>query len=143
MTADCCAVNPDKPRKLRCPANGIEYAEVPARTVSHHIRQAWQWADRGRRYFYCDAPGCDIVYFSDDGIVIPTAQLRSVIGVKTPSGHAPLCYCFGISKADALNEPGIRDFVVEQTRCGLCSCDTSNPSGKCCLKDFPRSGNKT
>jgi len=42
--------------------------------------------------------------------------------------------------AVALADPGIRDFVVAQTRLGLCACDTRNPSGRCCLIDFPRDG---
>jgi hypothetical protein len=31
--------------------------------------------------------------------------------------------------------------VMAQTKAGLCSCDTSNPSGRCCLKDFPKPTN--
>ena len=48
-----------------------------------------------------------------------------------------LCYCFGVSRADFDRNPGTKDFVTAQTKAGLCACETSNPSGRCCLKDFP------
>ncbi|MBI5889753.1 MAG: copper chaperone Copz family protein [Nitrosomonadales bacterium] len=140
--SDCCSPANSAtahPKKHRCPKNGIEYHEVSARTILHHIKQSWLWQDRGRRYFFCDDPDCEVVYFADDDTVILKSQLRTGVGVKETGGDALLCYCFGITKADAAGNPGVRDFVVEKTRLGLCSCETSNPSGRCCLKDFPRS----
>jgi hypothetical protein len=137
---DCCSSSECKsshPNKHRCPANGIEYSEVSKRTIAHHINHSWLWDSNGRRYFFCDAPDCDIVYFGDDDSVIMKSQLRTKVGVKELSNDAMLCYCFGVTKADALSAPAIRDFVVTQTKLGLCSCDTSNPSGRCCLKNFP------
>lgn len=138
--ADCCAPETGKtthPKKRPCPGNGAECGEVSARTIAHHLKQAWLWQDSGARYYFCADPGCDIVYFGDDGSVILKAQLRTRVGEKETASDAPLCYCFGVSKADALNNPAIREYVVAQTGLGLCSCDISNPSGRCCLKDFP------
>jgi len=134
LTPECCTAQPNR---HRCPANGIEYAEVPERTIAHHTKHSWQWDGKGRRYFFCDDPACDIVYFGDDDSVILKSQLRTQVGAKEASGEAMLCYCFGVTKADALNDPSRRDFVLTQTRLGLCSCETSNPSGRCCLKSFP------
>lgn len=141
--ADCCSPSDGKtspPARRRCPANGREYAEVPARTVAHHVRQAWRRDDRGRRYFFCDDPACEVVYFADDDSVILQSQLRTAVGAKQTAADALVCYCFGITRADALNDPGARDFVLAQTKLGRCACDTRNPSGRCCLKNFPRSG---
>jgi hypothetical protein len=138
--SDCCSSSECKtshPNKHRCPANEIEYTEVSKRTIAHHIKHSWLWNDKGRRYFFCDDPECDIVYFGDDDSVIMKSQLRTKVGAKEASDSTMLCYCFGVTKADALNDPSIRDFVVTKTKLGLCSCDTSNPSGRCCLKNFP------
>lgn len=138
--SDCCPstdCEASHPRKHRCPANGREYSEVSAKTIAHHIRDSWTWVGDAGRYFFCDDPSCDVVYFGDDGTTILKSQLRTRVGVKEAADNALVCYCFGVTKADALKDPGIRDFVVAQTRQGLCSCDTSNPSGRCCLKDFP------
>jgi hypothetical protein len=114
----------------------LEYAEVSPRTIAHHIKEAWQWDGRGR-YFYCDDPACDIAYFGDDGTIIHKSRLRTA-GAKSAAADAMLCYCFGVRRMDAERNPAIRDYVMAQTKQGLCSCDTSNPAGRCCLKDFPK-----
>jgi Zinc binding domain len=141
--AECCSsfeCKAEPPKKHRCPANGVEYTEVSARTISHHIKHSWNWSGKGRRYYFCDDPECDVVYFGDDDSVIPKSQLRTHLGVKDSTDDALVCYCFGVTKSDARSDPGIRNFVVAQTKLGLCSCDTRNPSGRCCLIDFPRCG---
>lgn len=106
--------------------------------MAHHIRDSASWTGTAGRYFFCDDPACDVVYFGGDGVTIRKSQLRTRVGVKESSADALVCYCFGVTMADALNDPAIRDFVVAQTKRGLCSCETSNPSGRCCLKDFPK-----
>ncbi|MGB5831500.1 MAG: hypothetical protein WBG92_05850 [Thiohalocapsa sp.] len=108
------------------------------RTIIHHIKLPWLWSDKRRRYFFCNDPACDVVYLGDDHSLVRMTQLRTGIDIKDSSDEAMLCYCFGIKKSDAIADPGIKAFVIAQTRKGLCSCDTSNPSGRCCLKDFPR-----
>jgi len=140
--SDCCSsIGPDgaHPKKQRCPVNGHEYSEVSVRTIAHHIKEAWGWQPTGSRYFFCDDPVCEVVYFGDDGSTILKSQLRTTVGVKEKSDDTLLCYCFGVTQRDFLNNPATRNFVVAQTKVGQCSCNTSNPSGRCCLKDFPKS----
>lgn len=139
--ADCCTTSENKaanPKKRCCPGNGVAGTEVQRKTIAHHIKHAWKWEGSAGRYYFCADPECDIVYFGDDDSVILKSQLRTLVGVKEASGNTLICYCFGVTKAGARNDPGIKDFVVSQTRAHLCSCATSNPSGRCCLKDFPR-----
>lgn len=135
---DCCSspATATHPKKHRCPANGQEYSEVSARTIAHHVQNSWNWEDSGTRYFFCDDPDCDVVYFGEDGSTILKSQLRTEVGVKERNGSALICYCFGVSRDNATNA-AIRDYVIRQTKQGACSCETSNPSGRCCLKDFP------
>lgn len=139
--SDCCSTtdcSASQTQKHRCPVNGVAYREVPSKTISHHIARPWQWDDRGHAYYFCEDPECDVVYFSDDEEVILQSQLRTCVGKKSRSADAPICYCFGVSKADAMADVAIKAFVIEQTKLKNCTCDTSNPSGRCCLKDFPR-----
>ena len=96
------------------------------------------WDNKDQRYFFCDDPNCDVVYFGEDKSVILKSQLRTKVGLKEATEDALLCYCFGVTKADGLSNPSIKNFVSAETKQGLCSCETSNPSGRCCLKDFPR-----
>lgn len=138
--SDCCSSNPcesSKKKMYRCPANGIEYHKVAVRTIKHHIKRAWDWDPDNRSYYFCEDPDCEIAYFADDDSVILTSQLRTKVGIKSADDASPVCYCFGITKADVKNDPKIRQYVIEQTKNGECSCDTCNPSGGCCLKDFP------
>lgn len=140
MSSCCSGSDADgmHPQKHRCPVNGGEYSAVATRTIAHHIKDAWAWKPSSARYFFCADPACAVVYFGDDGSTILTSQLRTQIGVKQLSDDSLLCYCFGVTRADFLAQPATKDFVIAQTRAGLCSCETSNPSGRCCLKDFPR-----
>lgn len=125
--------------KGRCPVDGRECSEVSARTIVHHLKEPWGWMPSAAHYYFCDAPDCDVAYFGDDDSVILKSQLRTRIGAKERGEHDLLCYCFGVSRADFARDPATRDFVVAQTRAGACSCETRNPSGRCCLKDFPES----
>lgn len=139
--AACCSTTENKPanpKKRCCPENGISGTEVSAKTISHHIKEAWAWKNEGVRYFFCADPDCEVVYFGDDNSTITKSQLRTQVGIKEASDDTPACYCFGISKADAKNDPSIREYVMSQTKHAQCSCEVSNPSGRCCLKDFPR-----
>ena len=126
------------PKRHRCPINGREYAEVAAKTIAHHITEAWNWQQTAGRYFFCDDPSCEVVYFGDDDSTILKSQLRTRLGLKDTSDDPLLCYCFGVSKHNFQNNPATREFVVAQTKAGRCSCDLSNPSGRCCLRDFPK-----
>ena len=138
---DCCTTTVSKaanPKKRRCPSNGLEGTEVSAKTISHHLKLAWKWQEKGVRYFFCTDPDCDVVYFGDDDSIITKAQLRTKVGIKEASKDTPACYCFGVSKADAINDPSIRDYVKAQTKNAQCACDIRNPSGRCCLIDFSR-----
>ena len=124
--------------KRRCPANGREYSQVSMRTVLHQLKQSWEWKASARQYYYCDDPQCDVAYFGDDKSVILKSELRTRIGDKERAAGDLLCYCFGVTRGEFLLNPGITDFIIAQTAAGMCSCETRNPSGRCCLKDLAR-----
>ena len=46
----------------------------------------------------------------------------------------------GLEVAEAFHAANkeIKDFVIKSTKEKTCACTTRNPSGKCCLKDFPK-----
>lgn len=94
--------------------------------------------DTGWRF--CDSPECDVVYFSEEGDTAFTkSQLKVPVGTKETSGERPLCYCFGHSVASIKNElrSKKRSDALEDIRAKMkdpgCHCETSNPSGSCCL----------
>lgn len=95
-------------------------------------------ADTGWRF--CNSPDCDVVYFSEEGNAKFTkSQLKVPVGVKETSGERTLCYCFGHSVASIKNELSTKshtdalDDIRTKMKDPGCHCETSNPSGSCCL----------
>lgn len=139
---NCCTQNEVSkryPKSHDCPVNGQTYDSVKQKTLLHHVSQPWCNALAQQAYYFCTDPLCDVVYFGHDNSVIHTDQLRTSVWQKTRSVDATICYCFGVTKYQAMRDKNIKTFVTEQTKKSLCSCETSNPSGHCCLKDFPKS----
>lgn len=136
---DCCNTSqPKHPDKHICPVNRKSYSEVAIGTVFHHIKQPWTYQLRNQAYYFCDDPECDVVYFGLDNTTIKTDSLRTKVGIKDQDNDSLICYCFGVNRQQSNNNPEAKAFVIEQTKNHRCSCDTSNPSGRCCLKDFPK-----
>ena len=135
--AECCESADTPPSKYRCPVNGKEYGKVGIKTIIHHLARPWTKKLGNNNYYYCSDTECEVVYFAQDDSVIRKSELRTSVGIKERTPDGTLCYCFGVTYADAKQNSKIIDFVSDKTRRALCSCETSNPSGRCCLKDFP------
>lgn len=129
----------DTQNKSPCPHCGRLCSDVTPRTIRHHIRQAWQWEAQAGRYFYCGNPACAVVYFGDDGSVIPQTELH-MPDAKQATADALVCHCFGVTVSDTQCNPTARDFVFAQTRDRQCACEVRNPSGRCCLADLAKVG---
>ena len=128
------------PKKYRCPVNGKEYSGVSTATIMHHIKEPWKWHNTQQAYYFCEDPECDVVYFGQDDSFIKKYSLRTAVWVKEKSGTSLICYCFGVDTNTATTNQSVKDFVIKKISENACACKTRNPSGKCCLKDFPRSG---
>jgi Zinc binding domain len=126
------------PKKSNCPVCRQISTVVLADTMHHHLKAPWQWVARPQGYYFCDTPACSVTYFGEDGETIYTQAVRTQIGIKDASPNALICYCFGVTMADAQANPDIRRYVMAQTKTGACACTTRNPSGLCCLKTFPK-----
>lgn len=137
--SDCCSTYENHPhKKHRCPVNGKVYAQVSSTTIIHHIKEPWNWKNGEQSYYFCDDPECNVVYFGQDDSVIERQGLRTIVGVKQKTNDSPVCYCFGVNKQEAAANPDAKAFIVESTKNQKCACKIRNPSGKCCLKDFPQ-----
>lgn len=137
---DCCsqpASNSNHPRKLACPVNQLEYVQVPVQTLLHHLREPWKYYLKEQAYYFCDAADCEVAYFSTDGLIIKKTELRTPLTKTDKSEDKVICYCFGVTLQDAKANPAIKAFVMQHTKLGNCACETRNPSGHCCLKNFP------
>jgi len=121
-----------------CPRCGQRCHAVAVKTMLHHVKQIWTNRLTEQQYYYCHAAGCDVVYFAKQSNIFTKDEIRTLIGTKEQSEDALICFCFGVSKGVAAEDKNVKDFVIKQTKASLCSCATSNPSGRCCLKDFPK-----
>ncbi len=81
-----------------------------------------------------------MVYFAEEeDTQFTKSQLKVPVGVKETSGERPLCYCFGHSVGSIKEQLGVkgRSDALEDIRAKMkapgCHCETSNPSGSCCL----------
>jgi len=128
--------NTARPNKFKCPVNGKQYAGVSNKTILLHINEPWNWDGKTQGYYFCEDPECEVVYFGEDESIITKSALRTVIGIKEKSEEALICYCFGVSKR-AVVDSQIKKFVIKNTKDHACACEIRNPSGRCCLKDFP------
>jgi hypothetical protein len=126
---------------LSCPVSNTPTIHVGMATVRQHVLQA-QLPET--TFGFCEAPSCPVVYMGADGTLIGKTQLRTRVGVKETEEPIPVCYCFQFTAAqiaDDLRERGkstIRDYIQEQVRAGRCRCETTNPSGRCCLGNVGR-----
>jgi hypothetical protein len=128
------------PGKAVCPINGLSYSRVKAQTILHQIKKPWQLNLPDQNYFFCDDPKCDVVYFGEDRSTFVRDDLRISVGQKLHGQEKTICYCFDVQLSDIGSDKALEKakiFVVEQTKNSTCDCELRNPSGKCCLKNFP------
>lgn len=137
----CCQPSPDrkiKSDKHDCPGCERTGFNVSLKTLLMHIKEPWLHECGEQTYFFCNDSECEIVYFSEKGNVFNVADVRTPVGIKEQSDDTWVCYCFGVSKAEARKNKKAKAFIVRQTKESLCACETVNPSGRCCLKNFPK-----
>ncbi len=139
--SDCCDHSPGG--KRRCPDCGNVSGTVSLQTLLHHIRSPLNQHLGEQARFFCGTPDCATVYFSAAGERYRLKDLRTPVGQKSHDPDRTLCYCFGISHKQVMDEEASagcgfsRTFVEQQTRLKNCACEVRNPSGRCCLRDFP------
>lgn len=145
----CCSSSSEKAQTeakqaAQCPCCGTSTKPVGRVTLIHQVAAPLNQQLPPDDFFFCTSAGCNTVYFSDGGVVIETPQVRGDIGQKSTSEDRVICYCFDVTHSrvmDEIEKTGLsasKAFVVEQTKQKNCACDTRNPSGKCCLKEFPK-----
>jgi len=105
--------------------------------MQQHLINPWEQPLNSNRYYFCKSPNCSAVYFDELSNVFNTDSIRQELGIKSTSKDALICYCFGVSKKFA-DDPSIKNYVMSKTKAKECDCINRNPSGRCCLKDFPK-----
>lgn len=121
-----------------CPQCGGKGKGVKPITLRSLVKDEFVGDVDDVEYKFCNATGCDVVYFAD-GQTFTTNQLKVPVGVKETTGERPLCYCFGHSVATITKELETKgrsnalDDIRQKMKDPGCRCETENPSGSCCL----------
>lgn len=139
--SECCTVgNADAPPVMTCPVNGARSKRVDLLTVRSLVRKL-PLGTRLTAYYFCEASGCDVVYFpmNSDGPIFRRSDLLVRVGSKETADPIPVCYCFGFTRQDIWDEirqtghSTIAERIKVEVKAGNCACELKNPSGKCCL----------
>jgi len=146
--SDCCSVSAKPaaaPAVMACPVNGARCKQVDMLTVKSLVRHLPLGMPK-TQYYFCEAPGCDAVYFPLDAQapLFRCGDLTVRVGAKETAEPIPVCYCFGFTRKDIQREvvktgrSTILGRIKAEVKAGNCACEMKNPSGKCCLGDVTR-----
>ncbi len=144
--SECCSVEPTNwPAVMTCPVSGWRSKQVALLTVRSLVRQL-PLAMPDTAYYFCDDPGCDVVYFpsNPEAPLFRRTDLWVRVGAKEKDDPIPVCYCFGFTRQDIAEEirqtgrSTIADKIKAEVKAGNCACEVRNPSGKCCLGNVTR-----
>ncbi len=145
--SDCCSVGDGSkaPAVMACPVNGARSKQVDVLTVKSLVRQL-PLGMPNTQYYFCEAPGCDAVYFPLDtqAPLFRREDLVVRVGAKEIEDPLLVCYCFGFTRQDIWDEirstgkSTVAKRITAEVEAGRCACEMKNPSGKCCLGDVTR-----
>ena len=93
------------------------------------------------QYYFCTAPGCDVVYFpsNPEAPSFHSGDLLVRVGPKEKHDPISVCYCFGVTRQDIAEEvqrtgkSTMAERIKAEVKAGNCACEVKNPSGRCCL----------
>ena len=135
----CCAL-PGFAGPEDCPICGARGKPVARVTLEHLLRPEKLKRLADAPYFFCETPECDVVYYSESAEwPFYKEDLEVRVGIKEDSDPIPVCYCFNfterqiIADVEAHGRSTIAEEITANVKAGTCSCEVSNPSGRCCL----------
>lgn len=128
--------------KPTCPICKIEAFQVSNLTVKSLLKKEYlNLLSSANQYYFCKTTSCEVIYFEQNNI-IKQHQLLIEVGLKEWANPKTICYCFEWTKEKIENDivkygktNVVEDITSNMNTVG-CSCETKNPSGKCCLKDI-------
>lgn len=147
---DCCLVTGKTPAPVKavCPLSGTLSRKVQHRTLEHVLKPAKRGYIRDAQYYFCNEPGCQIVYFSNEKVpFFSVNDLIVKVFVKDQGDEVPICYCFDWTRSRIKRQirenrknllPGqssVSSQIAREINAGNCACDIKNPKGECCLGD--------
>ncbi len=142
--ADCCSeTRLEQPVGNQvCQTCGEKGKKVELATMRSLTRRDHPLYAELKSGFICTNPDDSTVYyFGENDIIISHNDLVTSYHLKNPDDNQNLCYCFQHSRKaikEDVSKNGhstIELSIREKVKQGVCTCEVSNPKGKCCLGD--------
>lgn len=142
---ECCLVTEKTPApaKAECSISKTSSRKVQRKTLEHLLKPEKAAEMKNVQYYYCAAPDCKVVYFSNENIPHFTIEdVRVKVFAKDKGNDVNVCYCFEWTRGrirDELNQTGKSTAslqIAKEVKAGRCACDIKNPKGECCLGDI-------
>ncbi len=141
-TEPASATAPRNDSARSCPKCGQTGRSVTHETMRHLLKPELLDRMDERNYRFCSTPDCRVVYFAEGvSSIFTTEDLQVRVGLKEREDPIPICYCFGHTVASARDEIArtgrstVVASITAEIKAGRCACETTNPSGSCCLGD--------
>lgn len=141
---ECCLVTEKTPApaQAECPISKTSSRKVQRKTLEHLLTSEKVAEIKNVQYYYCAAPNCKVVYFSNENVPHFTVEdVRVKVFVKDKGNDVNVCYCFDwtrgrIKEQIAQTGKSIASLeIAKEVKAGKCACDIKNPKGECCLGD--------
>lgn len=91
-------------------------------------------------FYHCETLSCKVVYFNNEQqVYLHKEDVKIRVGIKEIKDPIPVCYCFGWTQErifEQIKQLGYSTAIQEisaKVKAGECTCETSCPSGRCCL----------
>ena len=140
---ECCLIEQTPaPPRANCPVSKTDSRKINERTLEHLLKPAAANEMQNGQYYYCDDPTCDVVYFSEQALPHFTKDDLTVkVFHKDTGDDVNVCYCFDWTRGrikEQIRSTGQSTAsleIAQQVRDQKCTCDITNPKGRCCLGD--------
>ena len=127
----------------QCPLCEHEGVPVEKITVAAHAREE-TWPLGEEQFYICERAGCPVVYFTETySKVLQRPDVKTRVTLKESGAPRPLCYCKQVTEEDVLEaiERGARTFEEVRAVTGIGGggqCRITNPSGRCCSRNYKK-----
>ena len=144
IDCDCCLPTEvsETPRNAECPHSGTASGKIQRLTVEHMVKAELIGSISDSQYYYCDAPDCTVVYFTQNGSgTFTKGDLQVEVFNKDIGEDVNVCYCFDWTRkrlTDQIKSTGSStalEEIREKVNADNCVCEIKNPKGICCLGD--------
>ncbi len=142
--SDCCTIPSNQLGTAGvCPVCGQKGKPVDLNTVRALTRRNFPNYGELTQGFICLNPEDKTVYyFNDLKITVNQKDVVTNVGFKSQSYIKTVCYCFQHTADNIIDDyiknniSNIENDVRQKVKEKRCSCEVSNPKGKCCLGDI-------